>query len=292
MNWRCAVRTGIAILTATAAACTGSSFYIANAPAYFGSYRRAANLPYGQGPRQKLDVYSPKDAGKHPVVVFFYGGSWTTGEKARYRFVGAALAERGFVAVLPDYRLYPEVKFPEFMNDGARAVAWTESHAAEYGGDPTRIVLMGHSAGAHMAALLALNNTYLTKAGAKPGSIVGLVGLSGPYALTPNSDQLRATFGPPYTPYDWQPVQFVSDKSPPALLLHGIDDTVVKVAHAEKLRDALLSHKVRVETHLYPDRGHADTVAPFALVARRRTAALDQTISFLRSVTAQSDQLH
>jgi acetyl esterase/lipase len=287
-----AARIGLMILAVTLAACSRASFFVANAPAYFGSYRQVDGLPYGQDPRQKLDVYSPGDTAKHPVVIFFYGGSWTAGERSHYRFVGAALAARGFVAVLPDYRLYPAAKFPLFIEDGANAVAWVQAHVSEFGGDPDRLVLMGHSAGAHMAAFLALNDTYLTKVGVRPGSIVGLVGLSGPYALDPNSDTLRATFGKPYTPADWQPVQFASDRSPPTLLLHGLDDTVVNPAHAEKLRDALMAHKVRVETHLYPDRGHIDTIASFALVRRHRTPSLDETIDFLRSVTAQSGPSH
>ena len=290
MRW--SWRVGTLILTATLAACSGASFFFANAPTYLGSYRRVSDLPYGPGARQKLDVYSPKGAGQYPVVVFFYGGSWTAGQKSQYRFVGAALAERGFVAVLPDYRLYPEAKFPEFVADGASAVAWVQKHATQFGGDPERIVLMGHSAGGHMASLLALDSRYLINAGANPESIVGLVGLSGPYALDPNTDTLRATFPAPYTPADWRPVQFVSDRSPPTLLLHGVKDSVVSVAHAEKLRDALLAHHVRVETQLYSDRGHADTLASFALVARRRTPALEQTISFLQSVSGQKHPSH
>jgi acetyl esterase/lipase len=287
-----AARICVAALTATLAACTGASFFVANVPAYFGSYRLSAGLPYGQDARQKLDVYSPAEAGGHPVVIFFYGGSWSAGERARYRFVGAALAARGFVAVLPDYRLYPAVRFPRFIEDGANAVAWTQTHASDFGGDPDRLVLMGHSAGAHMAAFLALNGTFLKQAGVRPGSIIGLVGLSGPYALDPNTDALRATFATPFTPEDWQPVQFASDQSPPTLLLHGLDDTVVDPAHAEKLRDALMAHKVRVETHLYPARGHADTIASFSLLRRHRTSSLEETINFLRSVTSQSGPSH
>lgn len=280
------------ILTAALAACTGSSFFFANAPTYFGSYREVSDRPYGPDPRQKLDVYSPKDAARHPIVVFFYGGSWTAGKKSNYRFMGTALAARGFVAVVPDYRLYPAVRFPQFMEDGANAVAWAQAHASELGGDPDRIVLMGHSAGAHMAALLALNETYLAGAGVRPGSIVGLVGMSGPYALVPNSDALRATFAAPYTPADWQPVRFASSRAPPTLLLHGLKDKVVSVSHTEKLRAALVSHNVRVETNLYPDRGHSDTIASFALVRRHRTPAMEQTINFLRSITAQNGRSH
>jgi acetyl esterase/lipase len=252
----------------------------------FGSFSRSRDLAYGQDPRQHLDVYSPEKAQNRPVVVFFYGGSWTMGRKSQYAFVGAALATRGYVTVIPDYRLYPEVRFPQFVEDGAKAVAWVEQHAREFGGDPNRIVLMGHSAGAHTAALLALDDDYLERAGASPRSIVGLIGLSGPYALVPDTDTLHAIFTSPYTADDWQPVRFASPHAPPTLLLHGMSDKVVYVTHTEKLRDALTSNGARVETHLYPGRGHADTIAAFSVIARFRTPALEQTIDFLHRVTA------
>ncbi len=276
-----------ALVLGLLAGCSGFSYFVANAPASFGSFHRSADLVYGQEARQRLDVFAPKEAGIHPLVVFFYGGSWSQGNKSQYAFVGAALAARGYVTVIPDYRLYPQVRFPTFLEDSAQAVAWARQHAREFGGDPERIVLMGHSAGAHMAAMLALNSSYLESAGVPPHSIVGLVGLSGPYALDPNTDTLRTIFSSPYTPDDWQPVHFASDRAPPALLLHGLDDTVVASKHADELHDALLSHGVSVETHLYPNRGHADTAASFALIARFRTPALEQTLAFLQRVTAR-----
>jgi acetyl esterase/lipase len=274
-----------ALVLGTLAGCSGLSYFVANAPASFGSFHRSSDLPYGDNARQRLDVYMPKAAGSHPIVVFFYGGSWTMGKKSQYAFIGAALAPRGYVTVIPDYRLYPEVRFPTFLKDSAQAVAWVRQHARQFGGDPDRIVLMGHSAGAHIAAMLALNSRYLESAGVPPRSIVGLVGLSGPYALDPNTDTLRTIFASPYTPADWRPVYFASDRSPPTLLLHGLDDKVVYSSHADKMRDALLSHGVNVETHIYPGRGHADTAASFTVVARFRTPALEQTLAFLGHVT-------
>jgi acetyl esterase/lipase len=287
---RAAVRLGAVLLTATLAACSGFSFFVANAPNTFGSFKRTGDLAYGSDARQRLDVFAPKgaSAATHPIVVFFYGGSWTMGRKSEYAFVGAALAARGFVTVIPDYRLYPQVRFPLFMDDAARAVTWVQQHAKEFGGDPERLVLMGHSAGAHMAALLALNDAYLVKAGIRPHTILGLVGLSGPYALDPNTDALRTIFASPFGPADWQPVRFASTRAPPALLLHGLDDELVYAMHTEKLRDALSAQGVPVETHLYPGRGHADTIASFTLVARFRTPALEQTVEFLRRVTAEN----
>ena len=244
-----------------AAGCTSLSFLIANTATLTGRYDRSTDHSYGPESRQKLDVYSPKDAKDRPVVVFFYGGSWTAGSRGLYRFVGAALAERGIVAVLPDYRLYPQVKFPLFLDDGALAVAWVQKHAHEFGGDPQRIVLMGHSAGGHEAAFLAYDRRLLEKAGARPESIVGFVGLAGPYALAPDTKILNTIFASPYTEAQWQPVRFVTSQAPPTLLVHGTADDVVSIKHAESLRDALLASHVRVETQFYPDRNHADTVA-------------------------------
>jgi acetyl esterase/lipase len=281
---------GMVAMAAVTSACSSVQYFIANAPAAFGAYDRKTNLKYGEDARQRLDVYQPRGAqADRPVVIFWYGGSWLRGERSQYRFVGAALAERGFVTVLPDYRLFPNVRFPGFVDDGARAVAWVQQHAREFGGDPNRIVLMGHSAGGHMAAFLAFNHESLERAGAKPESIVGLVGLSGPYALEPNSRVLHEIFANPYTEADWQPVRFVDASSPPALLVHGSKDGVVSVEHTRELSEALRKNNVHVETQILDGRGHADSVAPFTLVLRYRAPVLEETVQFIESVTSQSD---
>jgi acetyl esterase/lipase len=269
-----------------ASGCTSVAFLIANSATLTGRYDRSTAHAYGPESRQRLDVYLPQDARDRPVVVFFYGGSWTSGRRGLYRFVGAALAERGIVTVVPDYRLYPQVKFPLFLDDGAMAVAWVQKHAQEFGGDPQRIVLMGHSAGGHEAAFLAYDRQLLQKAGAHPEWIVGLVGLSGPYALAPDTKILHTIFASPYTEAEWQPVRFVTPQSPPTLLVHGTADDVVAIEHTEKLRDVLQANHVRVETHFYPDKGHADTVAAMSVLARGRAPVLDQSVSFIESVTA------
>ena len=138
--WRVAVAVFIAAACAAALlGCSGFNFFVANAPNAFGSFRRSSNLAYGDDARQTLDVYAPKRPERRPVVIFFYGGTWSAGKKSDYAFVGAALAERGYVTVIPDYRLYPEVKFPTFVEDGARAVAWAQQHARDFGGDPDRL---------------------------------------------------------------------------------------------------------------------------------------------------------
>ena len=286
--------------------CGDVALLVANAPATFGAYHRTKDVRYGEKERQRLDVYVPRGAaakpaaapssgaaagaGLRPVVMFWHGGYWSFSDKADYKFVGAVLAEHGFVTVLPDYRLYPSARFPDFVDDGARALAWVEQHVAEFGGDPHRIVLMGHSAGAHIAALVAYDDARVRKAGADPRGVIAFVGLSGPYVLDPDSERLKAIFAAPYTAADWQPVHFATEHSPPTLIAHGRDDKVVAVAHAEKLRDVLQGKGVRVEAHFYDGKGHADTVASFSAVARGRTPALAETLAFIESVTAQSDR--
>jgi acetyl esterase/lipase len=267
--------------------CRNSEFFAANAPIAFSHINRQVDLAYGADRRQKLDVYAPRMAMNRTVVIFWYGGSWQEGSKSDYRFVGTALAKLGFVAVLPDYRLYPQVTFPLFDEDGARAIAWVEKHVQEFGGDPQRIVLMGHSAGGHTAAFLALNHAFLQQFGASSLNIVGLIGLSGPYVLVPDSEALRAAFASPFTEKDWQPIRFVDAHAPPTLLLHGLSDKEVLPQETIELHDALARKNVRVEMHLFPNRGHADTVAPFALLLRWRAPVVDEVAAFIRSAAEQ-----
>jgi alpha-beta hydrolase superfamily lysophospholipase len=155
---------------------------VLNAAVSHKHFRAESGLAYGNAPRQKLDVYVPTTdappAASHgrPVVVFFHGGSWQTGSRSSYLFVGAALASRGFVAVLPDYRTWPDTAFPGFVDDAATAVRWARDHAAEFGGDSSRIFLMGHSAGAHIVMLLATDGRYLAAQQMNKNDIGGVIG--------------------------------------------------------------------------------------------------------------------
>jgi acetyl esterase/lipase len=266
------------------AGCRDIVFFAANAPSTFSSVERHVDLPYGEDPRQQLDIIAPRLGENLPVVIFWYGGSWVAGRKSEYRFVGDALAKRGIVTVLADYRLYPQVTFPLFDEDGAKAVAWVEHHVQEFRGDPAHIVLMGHSAGAHTAAFLAFNHRFLRRFGADPKDIVGLVGLSGTYVLVRVPGVKRAAFAPPYTAKDWQPIKYVDSRAPPTLLLHGLADSEVSPQQAIKLRDALNKAHVPVQMHLYAHRGHIDTIASFVPGAHWRTPALKETVAFIRSV--------
>jgi acetyl esterase/lipase len=277
------VLAGVALTAAlVVVACGGIAFTAANAPALFGEFHRSADVPYGTRPRQQLDVYSPWNAKDKPIIVFWYGGGWENGRKSQYRFVGAALAKAGYVAVLPDYRLYPEVKFPAFVEDGAEALAWVASHAVEIGGDPKRIYVAGHSAGAHLAAMLAYDRSRLDRVGLPADTVRGFIGLSGPYALDPNNDTYRAIFALPFAHADWQPVQLAKSGAPPALLLHGESDEVVSVAHARKMAEVLEAVGVGVTLRTYEGRGHRDTVAAFAVPAPHKLPVMEELRRFVK----------
>ena len=247
-------------------------------------YDRTSGLAYGPLPEQKLDVYRPThpDAGRG-VVVFFYGGDWQTGTRQDYAFVGQALASRGFVAVLPDCRPYPAVRFPAFVQDGALAVRWAHDHAADLGADPARLFLMGHSSGAHVAALLTLDAEYLAAVGLPRSAVRGTAGLSGPYDFVPPPED-RGVFG--MAPDDVrpdariEPVHYVDGRDPPMLLLQGLKDTTVNPDNATHLAAAIRSAGGTVDVIRYPDRAHRGVVLALAWPLRWLAPVLDDTAAW------------
>lgn len=223
---------------------------------------RLADLSYGPHPRQRLDIYRPDNAaGPLPTILFFYGGSWKGGHKEDYAFVGRALARAGFVVAVADYRVYPEIRFPEFVKDGARAVRWVADNAAAYGGKTTEIHLMGHSAGAHIAAMIALDAAYLRDVGLSQDSLGRWVGLAGPYAFYPSEiDYVSMIFTGLEDENAARPITFVDAKSPSALLLHGADDTTVIPRHSRLLAARLNAAGVASVARFYDGIGHAKLV--------------------------------
>lgn len=248
-----------------------------------GGQTERRDIAYGDGPRHRLDVYRPQGEGARPVVIFFYGGAWQEGERAQYRFVGRALARAGFVAVLPDYRVHPEVRWPAFLQDGAAAVRWVREHAAELGGDPGRIFLMGHSAGAYNAAMLALDRRWLGAAGLDPArDVAGWIGLSGPYDFLPIVDPVVQTiFGAREAWPVTQPIAYVTAGAPPALLLHGTGDTRVRPGNSERLAARLRAAGVPARLATYPDLGHADTLIALAPLFASRAPVLEAVTAFI-----------
>jgi acetyl esterase/lipase len=257
------------------------------APRDAGARRVAHDVAYEEGPRRKLDVYAPSEAaGPLPVIVFIYGGSWASGDKDDYEFAGAALASRGFVTVVPDYRLVPEVRFPSFLEDCAAAVRWVSDHVAEYGGDGRRIVLVGHSAGGYNAVMLALAADYLRNAGVDAGSIRGGVGLAGPYDFLPfDVDATRNAFGQAPEPQLTQPVHFARADAPPLLLLWGEDDDSVGPRNLESLARVQRAAGGRVETKVYENVDHIDILLALSRPFRGRATVLDDVTAFAQTVT-------
>jgi acetyl esterase/lipase len=281
------------LVTLIAAGCSRAVFFAANAPALFGAYTRHTDLAYGTDPRQQVDVYVPNKTSSgatpqvpRPLLVFWHGGRWEFGDKSDYRFVGAALAESGYVAVIANYRHYPQVKMPGFMADAAQAVQWAVAHAGEFGADPRQLFLMGHSAGAHMAALLALDPRYLNAAGHQP-AIAGVIGLSGPYDFLPLLEaDVQDMFGPPPLYPESQPINYVRADAPPMLLVHGLKDETVWPKNSRNLASALSARGVPVTLKLYPKLLHADTVGALSAPIRGRAPTLADIQEFVRARTA------
>ena len=270
------------LFTATFQGCT--KFQALNATVTHGGYSVARDIPFGDTPRLKLDVYRPRPGkGNGGIVVFFYGGSWTSGEKSDYRFAAQALVSRGFVAVLPNYRIYPEVQFPTFVEDGARAFRWVHDHAVEIGGNPKRIYLMGHSAGAHIVALLTLDPRYLKGVGLDRSAIRATAALSGPYDFVPGPDE-RPVFGLSVTnpkPYpEMEPINFVDGHEPPMLLIHGLIDKTVSSKNSDELAEKIRAKGGEVQEIVYPKRAHVGVVLSLAAPFRWLAPTLDDVTKF------------
>ncbi len=223
-----------------------------------------ASVVYDPARGLALDIYRPAlaESRKAPVVVFFYGGGWKTGSREQYRFVGQRLAERGILTIVADYRTYPAVTFPGFVEDGARAVAWARRHAAEHSGDPERVFVAGHSAGAQIAALIGSDPRYLAAEQMKPSDLAGVIGLSGPYDFVVSASY-RGVFD---TPALWpraQAINYVDGDEPPFLLVHGTADRVVEAKDSQEMADKLQKNGVQARLLWLREAGH---VAPLAAI--------------------------
>ena len=290
LNSKLPRRSLFAMLPALLTAC--SAVDVLNATVPTDTYRSAVDLAYGNHSRQKIDVYLPSQpladktlaAGGAPMVVFFYGGSWSSGDRADYRFVGEALAAQGIVTVLADYRLSPEVRYPVFLQDSALATRWAFANAQKYGADPARIFVMGHSAGAYNAAMLALDKRWLGAVGLSPARLAGWIGLAGPYDFLPIGDRkTQVACEWPNTPPDSQALFHAGSASPPALLLAPEKDSLVNtqrstVGMAQRLR----SSGVRVESELFDTVSHVTIVATLASVLRSRAPVLERVTGFVK----------
>ena len=251
------------------------------------------DLAYEPGPRGKLDVYLPRRAGPGtPVAVFIYGGSWQSGDRGFYRFVGATLASRGIVTVIPDYRVYPQVRYPDFLRDNALAVRFVKQHAREWGADPARLFLVGHSAGAYDVAMLAVDRRWLGEVGLDPRrDVAGVVGLAGPYDFLPLRDEkLKIIFGPKDQRPDTQPINHVDGQAPPMLLLAGDKDGVVDPGNSTRLAAAIQTRGGDAEAHLYAGVGHVGLLTAILVPFRHRAPVLQAIVDFITLHSASADR--
>lgn len=267
-----------------AAACSPLGLLNNLAPRDRGVRRVARDLAYGDNPRQRMDIHAPVEAGDRPwpMLVFFYGGGWDSGERRLYGWAAQALAARGFVVATPDYRLVPQAHFPAFIEDAAAATAKAGQIAGRYGADPARLGVIGHSAGAHLAMMIALDRRYMTGAGA-PVLIRAAAGLAGPYDFLPFDVPASVNaFGRVPDPTLTQPVTFARADAPPLWLGHGVEDVVVHAEDTAILCDRMKAVGGRCEAKLYPGLNHADLIATFSPLFRSKAPVLDDVTTFLR----------
>lgn len=236
---------------------------------------------------QTLDVWRPADDDKtpKPVLIFWYGGGWANGDRRAYSFAARAYAKAGFVVVVPDYRKVPQVRFPAFLQDGAEAVKWTRDHIAEFGGDPKRIAFAGHSAGAYIAVMLALDTRWLKAEGVDPKIVRASVGLSGPYDFYPfDSKRAIDAMANAADPKKTQPITFARADAPPLLLVTSSGDTEVKPRNAINLDARLRGLGAPVKLISYPGLSHEETAMALSVPFRGKGPVLADSVAFLKSV--------
>ncbi|WP_417506607.1 alpha/beta hydrolase [Marinomonas gallaica] len=243
--------------------CTQVGVNVANIPSHFGDVTRHENISYGNLPEQTLDIYTPQQetGQRHPVIVFFYGGSWQDGHKEMYPFVAKPFVDRGYIVVIPDYRKYPQVKFPSFVEDGADAIVWTLNNIGSFQGNPDNLFVMGHSAGAQIGALISADEQYLSRKGHSNQSIKAFAGLSGPYDFIPMEEDLKDIFGPPERYPQMTVTTFIDGNEPPMLLMWGEEDTLVGQRNIDLLSTKIKLERGRVTTKTFPEMGHVDMIS-------------------------------
>ena len=277
-------RWGIAVLTIlgalSVAACSPLRVFNAVIAKDGGTRLVVQSARFGADPRQTMDLYAPsaRPAQPLPMIVFIYGGSWNSGTKAGYGFVGRALAARGFLVAIPDYRLVPQVRYPGFLEDNAAAVKWLIGHAADYGGDPGRVVLAGHSAGAYDAAMLAYDPRWLGK---DRRAVRAMIGLAGPYDFLPStSKNVNEAFGEVTDPGSSQPINHITEGGAPALLSTGDKDSTVLPVNSDKLAAKLRAAGIIAERKTYANLGHVGLVTSLAKPLRGKAPVLDDMVRF------------
>ncbi|MEM6660987.1 MAG: alpha/beta hydrolase [Pseudomonadota bacterium] len=259
-------------------------FAVVNLPTLWFAGQITSDQVFDSSTGLSLDIYSPPAPGPHPVVIFWHGGSWQWGTKDDYKFVGMRLAEAGITVVLPDYRKYPDVRHPAFVEDAAAALAWTHANIAGHGGDPGTLVLSGHSAGAHIAALVANDPSYLAGHGLDRSIVAGVAGLAGPYDFVPSAKTIKAIFGPEDRYPSMQAGTFVDDGSPSILMMYGRDDDVVGMINIDRMQVELDRVDACYGIQLYDGVDHISIISSFTWVFRDSNPAPQDLIAFVGDI--------
>ncbi len=238
------------------AACAPVSILNGITPA--STFEKTKNVSYGDSSSgEVLDIYrSEKPKADAPVLMFVHGGSWDSGNKDMYKFLAEGFTKSGYDIVLPNYRLYPDAKFPNFLEDNAKAVAHTSKAF------PGRsIVLMGHSAGGYNVLMLGLRDEYLKAAGVDLcASVAGIVGLAAPTGIVPlKSERLIEIFPDRFTGDD-AALNNVSAPAPALFLGHGESDTSVYPQNSEALAEKVIARGGKATLKIYPGQSHTDVV--------------------------------
>jgi acetyl esterase/lipase len=265
-------------------ACTQLGIFVINFPTLFSNQKVVRNLSFGSNYGSKLDLYYPKKSDKpSPVIVFFHGGKWMNGKKQDYRFVADAFTKKGYIVIIPDYVKYPITKFPTWQEDGAKAVVWAYNNVKTYNGDKNNLFVMGHSAGAHIGALLATNNEYLLKQKASRSYIKAFVGIAGPYNFIPDDKDLEAMFAPKENYQNMQVSTYIDGKQPPMLLLWGEKDKDVGKSNLDKLENTLKQKGGKYDIKIYPNIDHIDIITALSPLKQNLAPVLKDIDSFLRA---------
>lgn len=262
-----------------------SPLYLLNNFVSESSYEYTNNISYGQRSKQRLDIYSPAEINctQCPVLIFFHGGAWHTGEKEEYKFLGEAFASEGFIVVIPDFRLYPEVRFPVFIEDAAKSVRWVRDNIQKQGGNPDNINLMGHSSGAHITMMLAFEPHYLLDENVALNSIRSATGLAGPYDFLPTKEALVTNvFSTANPPEISQPINFAKENGFPVLLATGLNDQRVNPDNSFKFANALKKSNAQVKLITYTNVGHAGILLSLSKPLRHLSPVFSDSLRFIR----------
>jgi len=273
-------------------ACTSSMSFVQKALIWSTDFSVESDIAYGTEPRQKLDIYTPRGGPPKATVLFIYGGSWTSGTRSLYRFLGQALAGRGYQTVIADYRLSPQVTYPAFVEDTARAFAWVKENIRAHKGDPSRVVLMGHSAGAYNVTMTAIDPVWLAPYGLQPSDALGVISLAGPLSFNPlKTKSTEPIFASAPDIEKARPIKLAAAggaSAPPFLLMHGTGDTTVGMFNSENFMAALNSAGGKASLKVYEGAGHLTVVTCFAWPLRWKASCLNDADAFFTSVLPKS----